>query len=58
MDWIKNNIRQSRQGRYFSGPWSKQQSRWKYIGPYSTKAEAESDARGLLRFLGREGSNV
>ena len=55
---VKDSIQQSRKGRYFSGPWSKQQYIWKWMGPYSTKAGAESDARGLLRFLSKEESNV
>jgi hypothetical protein len=45
---------QSRQGNWWHGPWPKQDSEYRWIGPYSTKKDAEQDLRGIARFHKRE----
>ena len=47
------NVQQSKRGRWFIGPMPKI-SRWRWIGPYETKARAESDRIGMARFLRKE----
>jgi hypothetical protein len=45
------NVQQSKRGQWFIGPMPKPASRWRWIGPYETKARAESDRIGIARFI-------
>ena len=47
------NVQQSKRGRWFIGPMPKL-SRWRWIGPYETKASAEADRIGIARFIRKE----
>ncbi len=44
------NVQQSKKGRWWIGPMTKL-SRWRWIGPYETKAGAEADRIGISRFI-------
>lgn len=44
-------VRISRRGKYFVGPFTKENCRFRWSGPYDTKADATDDMRGLSRFL-------
>ena len=43
-------IKKGRRGDYV-GPFEKMDCRFRWVGPYSTKADAGEDMRGLARFL-------
>tara|TARA_R100001510_G_C7656922_1_gene217668 strand:- start:93 stop:254 length:162 start_codon:yes stop_codon:yes gene_type:complete len=43
-------IKKGKRG-YYVGPFEKKDSRFRWVGPYSTKGEAGEDMRGLARFL-------
>ena len=43
-------IKKGRRG-YYVGPFEKTDSRFRWVGPYGTKADAGEDMRGLARFL-------
>ena len=46
-DW---KVIQSKKGNYYFGPLSKCDCRFRWCGPYRTKAEALEDMRGVARF--------
>ncbi len=43
-------VRTSRRGKYFIGPFSKEDCKYRWAGPYDTKAEARDDLKGIVRF--------
>jgi len=47
------NVQQSKKGRWWIGPMPKL-SRWRWIGPYGTRKEAEADRIGIARFIRKE----
>tara|TARA_R110002020_G_scaffold304058_2_gene519811 strand:+ start:129 stop:374 length:246 start_codon:yes stop_codon:yes gene_type:complete len=44
-------VRISRRGKYFVGPFTKENCRFRWSGPYDTKKDATDDMRGLSRFI-------
>ena len=45
------SVIKSRRGSWYSGPWPKTDSTYRWVGPYERKADCESDQRGLEKFL-------
>lgn len=46
-------VQQSKRGQWWIGPMPKL-SRWRWIGPYGTRKEAEADRIGIARFFRKE----